>query len=75
MFQMPPQMRKGSLTLVGAVGALLVAVVAAVVVPVAGPVLWDAAAAVALELHARTGVTAACLVAVVSTVVIYTEHT
>lgn len=59
-----------TLTLVGAVGALLVAVVAAVVVSVTGPVLWDAAAAVALELHAGTRVTAACFIAVVSTVVV-----
>lgn len=61
------------LTLVGAVGALFIAVVAAVVVSIAGPVLWDAAAAVALELHAGTGVTAACFIAVVSTVIIYTQ--
>lgn len=66
-------LEKGTLTLVGAVGALLVTVVAAVVVSVTGPVLWDAAAAVALELHARTGVTAACFIAVVSTVIIYTH--
>lgn len=66
-------LEEGMLTLVGAVGALLVAVVAAVVVAVTGPVLWDAAATVALELHARTGVTAACFVAVVPTVIIYTQ--
>lgn len=64
-----------TLTLVCAVGALLIAVVAAVVVSVAGPVLGDAAATVALELHARTGVTAACFIAVVSTVIICTDQT
>ena len=56
-------------TLVGAVGVCLVAVVPAVVVPVAGPVLGDAAPAVALELGARAGVAAARLIAVVPTVV------
>lgn len=64
---------ESALTLVGAVGALLVAVVAAVVVAVAGPVLGDAAAAVALELHAGTGVTAPGFIAVVSTVIICTQ--
>lgn len=64
---------EGTLTLVGAVGALLVTVVAAVVVAVTGPVLGDAAAAVALELHARAGVTAAGFVAVVSAVIICTR--
>lgn len=58
------------LTLVGAVGVRLVAVIAAVIVPVAGPVLRDAAAAVAFELRAGARVAAACLVAVVSAVII-----
>lgn len=52
----------------------LVAVVAAVVVPVAGPVFWDAAAAVALELDAGAGVAAAGLVAVVAAVVVCREE-
>lgn len=58
-------------TLVGAVGVCLVAVVPAVVVPVAGPVLGDAAPAVALELGARAGVAAARLIAVVPTVIVW----
>ena len=58
-------------TLVGAVGVCLVAVVPAVVVPVAGPVLRDAAPAVALELGARAGVAAARLIAVVPTVIVW----
>lgn len=64
---------KSRLTLVGAVGALLVTVVAAVVVSVTGPVLWDAAAAVAFELHAGARVTAARFITVISTIVIYTQ--
>lgn len=59
------------LTLVGAVGVSLVAVVPAVVVPVAGPVHRDAAPAVALELVAGAGVAAAGLIAVVATVVVW----
>ena len=58
-------------TLVGAVGVRLIAVVPTVVVPVAGPVLWDAAPAVALELGAGAGVAAAGLVAVVTAVVVW----
>lgn len=58
------------LTLVGAVGMCLIAVVPAVVVPVTSPVLWDAAATITLELGARTRVTAAILIAVVSAVII-----
>lgn len=61
------------LTLVGAVGVRLVAVVATVVVAIAGPVLGDAAAAVALELDAGAGVAAASLVAVVAAVVVCRE--
>lgn len=60
-------------TLVGAVGVGLVAVVPAVVVPVAGPVLRDAAPAVALELGAGAGVAAAGLVTVVPTVIVWGE--
>lgn len=58
-------------TLVGAVGVRLVAVVPTVVVAVAGPVLRDAAPAVALELGAGAGVAAARLVAVVPTVIVW----
>lgn len=47
-----PGQRLQPLTLVGAVCVGLIAVVAAVVVPVAGPVIWDAAAAVTLKLSA-----------------------
>lgn len=56
--------------MIGAVGMGLVAVVATVIVSVAGPVIWDAAAAVTLELSAGAGVTAACFVTVVPAVVI-----
>lgn len=59
------------LTLVGAVGVGLVAEVPTVIVPVAGPVLGDAPSAVALELGAGAGVTAAGLVAVIPTVVVW----
>ena len=59
-----------TLTLIGAVGVRLVAVVSAVVVSVTGPVVRDAAAAVALELSAGTGVAAARLVTVVPAVVV-----
>lgn len=58
-------------TLVGAVGVCLIAVVPAVIVPIAGPVLRDAASAVAFELGARTRVAAAGLVTVVPTVVVW----
>ena len=60
-------------TLVGAVGVCLIAVVPAVVVPIAGPVLGDAAPTVALELGARAGVAAAGLVTVVPTVIVWGE--
>lgn len=59
------------LTLVGTVGMRLVAVIPAVIVPVTGPVLRDAAPAVALELGAGAGVAAAGLVTVVPTVVVW----
>lgn len=58
------------LTLVGTVGAGLVAVVSAVVVAVAGPILRDAAATVTFELDAGAGVAAARLVTVIPTVIV-----
>lgn len=58
-------------TLIGAVGVGLVAVVPAVIVPVAGPVLWDAAPAVAFKLGAGARVAAACLVTIVPTVIVW----
>jgi hypothetical protein len=65
-----------TLTLIGAVGVRLVAVVSAVVVSVAGPVLGDAAATIALELNAGAGVATARLVTVVPAVVVCTHtHT
>lgn len=57
-------------TRVGAGGVCFIAVVPTVVVPVAGPVLGDAAPAVALELGARARVAAASLVAIVPTVIV-----
>lgn len=57
-------------TVIGAVGVVLIAVVAAVVVSVTLPVVGDAAAAVALELRAGTRVAAPRLVTVIATVVI-----
>lgn len=51
----------------------LVTVVSTVVVAVAGPVFWDAAAAVTFELDAGTRVAAACFVAAVSTVIVCTS--
>lgn len=66
--------RVNVLTLIGAVGVGLVAVVTAVVVTIACPVVGDAATAVTFELWAWTGVAAACLVAVVTAVVIC-KHT
>lgn len=59
------------LTLVGAVGVSLVAVIPAVVVPIARPVHGDAAPAVAFELIAGAGVAAARLVAVIPAVVVW----
>lgn len=59
-----------SLTLVGAVGVSLVTVVPAVIVAVAGPVFWDAAATVAFELDAGAGMAAAGFIAVITTVVV-----
>lgn len=53
----------------------LIAVVPAVVVPVAGPVVGDAAAAVTLELSARAGVTAARFVTVVAAVIVWKTNT
>lgn len=48
----------------------LVTVVAAVVVPITRPVFWDAAATVAFKLDTGAGMTAAGLVAVITTVVV-----
>lgn len=62
-----------SLTLVGAVCMGLITVVPTVVVAVAGPILRDAATAVAFELHAGAGMAAAGFIAVVSTVVVCTQ--
>lgn len=58
-------------TLVGAVCMCLVTVVPAVIVPITGPVLGDAASAVALELGARARVAAASLVTIVPTVIVW----
>ena len=57
-------------TLVSTVGVSLVTVVSTVIVAVAGPVFWDAATAVTLELDAGAGMAAACFVTVISTVVV-----
>lgn len=51
-------------------GGVLIAVVPAVVVPVTGPVVWDAAATGALELGVGAGPGAAHFIAAVPTVVI-----
>lgn len=56
--------------LIGAVCMGLVTVVTAVIVSITGPVIWDAAAAVTLELSAGAGVTTTCLVTVVPAVII-----
>lgn len=48
----------------------LIAVVSTVIIPIALPVVWDTATTVAFKLSARAGVTTACFVAVVTTVVI-----
>lgn len=61
------------LTLVGTVGVGLVAVVTAVVVAVAGPVLRDAAPTVTFELDTGAGMAAACLVTVIATVIVCTR--
>lgn len=70
----PPLRQAGagsiSLTLVGAVGVSLVTVISTVVVAVAGPVLRDAAAAVAFKLDTRARMAAAGFVAVVAAVVV-----
>lgn len=58
------------LTLVGTVGVSLVAVIPTVVVPVARPVLRDAAAAVAFKLDAGARMAAAGFIAVIATVVV-----
>lgn len=50
MEETPPDWRVKTLTLVGAVCMGLVAVVPTVIIPVTGPVVWDAAAAITLKL-------------------------
>lgn len=52
-----------------------VAVIPTVVISITGPIIWDAAAAVALELSAGAGVAAARFVAVVAAVVIWKTNT
>lgn len=56
--------------MIGTVGMGFITEVATVIVTVAGPVLRDAAAAVALELRTGAGMAAACFIAVVPAVVI-----
>lgn len=51
-------------------GGVLIAVVPAVVVAITGPVVWDAAAAGALELGVGTGTGAAHFIAAIPTIVI-----
>lgn len=70
MQETPPDEQVKTLTLVGAVCMGLVAVVPTVIIPVAGPVVWDAAAAITLKLSARAGVTTACFITVVTAIVI-----
>lgn len=65
-----PDQQVKTLTLIGAVCMRLVTVVPTVIISVTGPVIWDAAAAVALELSTGAGVTTACLVAVIPAVII-----
>lgn len=64
-----------TLTLIGAVGVSLVAVVSTVIVSITGPVVRDAAAAVTLELGAGAGMAAACLITVVPTIIICKANT
>lgn len=70
LFRSPPESHLRALTLVGAVRVGLIAVVPAVVVSVAGPVIRDAATAVTFELSAGAGVTAAGFVTVVAAVIV-----
>lgn len=58
------------LTLVGTVGVSLIAVIPTVIVPVARPVLRDAAAAVAFKLDAGARMAASGFIAVIATVVV-----
>lgn len=71
----PSNFQVVTLTLVGAVCMGLVAVVPTVVIPVAGPVVWDAAPTVALKLSAWARVTTACFITVVAAVVIWKTNT
>lgn len=59
-----------TLTLIGAIGVGLIAVVPTVIIPIAGPVIRYASATVTLELSAGAGVTTACFIAVIPTVII-----
>lgn len=61
------------LTLVSTVGMRLITVVTTVIVPITGPVLRDAAPAVALKLGAGAGVAATSLVTVVPTIIVWGE--
>lgn len=58
------------LTLVGAVGVSLVAVVSTVIVTIAGPVFWDAAPTVTFKLDTGAGVAAAGFITVIPTVIV-----
>lgn len=62
------------LTQIRAVGMSLVAVVPAVIVPIAGPVDRNAAPAVAFELVAGAGMAAASFITVVPTVVVWKQE-
>lgn len=53
----------------------LIAVVPTVIIPIAGPVVWDAAAAITLKLSTWAGVTTACFITVVTTVIIWKTKT
>lgn len=62
------------LTQISAVGMRLVAVVPAVIVPIAGPMDRNAAPAVAFELVAGAGMAAASFITVVPTVVVWKQE-
>lgn len=52
----------------------LIAVVPTVVIPITGPVHWDAAPTVAFELVAGAGMAAASFIAVVPAVIVWKEE-
>lgn len=58
------------LTPVGTVSMSLVTIVSTVIVPITGPVFWDAAPTVTFKLDTGTGMAAACFIAVIPTVVV-----